>query len=124
MLQVVGRSRVITCHSREIGNILLYYYHMRYIYIYDDNWRPGGTGLGFGYGLGCASERGSGAYVPPVSIKDRPLHLILVKSQISLSRAYTCLWELGRLVMLLSLVPALFGPVDWRRGQVDVLAPL
>jgi hypothetical protein len=39
----------------------------------DNNWRPGGTGLGW-TGLGCATERGSGALVPPVSIKGRSLH--------------------------------------------------
>jgi hypothetical protein len=52
MLQDSGRSRVIACHSQEIGNILLLllscYYHM------DNNWRPGGTVLGIGHGLGWA----------------------------------------------------------------------
>jgi hypothetical protein len=37
MPQDSGRSRVIVCHSREIGYILLlllsYYYHIEYIWI-------------------------------------------------------------------------------------------
>jgi hypothetical protein len=51
-------------------------------------------------------------FVPPVSIKDRPLHWTLVKSQISLSRAYTSGWGLERLVILLSWVPAPSGPTE------------
>ena len=31
MTQDSGRSRVMVCHSREIENILLYYYHLEYI---------------------------------------------------------------------------------------------
>jgi hypothetical protein len=52
------------------------------------------------------------AFVSPVSIKDQPLHWTLVKSQISLSRAYTSGWGLGRLVILLSWVPAPFEPTE------------
>ena len=33
-----------------------------------------------------------------------------------LSRAHTRVWVQGRLVALLSWVPALSGPTDWRRG--------
>ena len=46
MLHDSGRSRVIVCHSREIGNILLYYYQLEYI--------NGGNDkvIGQGYGLG------------------------------------------------------------------------
>ena len=36
----------------------------------------------FGSGLGLAFERGSGCICPPVSIKDSPLHWILVRSHI------------------------------------------
>jgi hypothetical protein len=52
------------------------------------------------------------AFVPSVSIKDRPLHWTLVKSHISLSRAYTSGWGLGRLVILLSWVPTPSGPTE------------
>ena len=41
MLQDSDRSRVIACHSREIENILLYYYHLEYINGVKDKWRPG-----------------------------------------------------------------------------------
>jgi hypothetical protein len=65
MLQDSGRSRVIVCHSREIGNILLlllsYYYHMEYIFIIIGD----RAGLGLDeLGLGWATERGSGCICP------------------------------------------------------------
>ena len=41
MLQDSSRSRVIVCHSREIGNILLYYYHLEYIKWWKGKQRPG-----------------------------------------------------------------------------------
>jgi hypothetical protein len=60
MLQDSGRSRVIACHSREIGNILLlllaYYYHMEYIWIINGD--RAGLDLGFGLGFGWATKRG------------------------------------------------------------------
>jgi hypothetical protein len=77
-----GRSRVITCHSWEIENILLlllsWYYHIEQICIIIRD--QAGLGLD-GLGLGWAIERGSVVFVPSVSIKDRLLHWTLVRSQ-------------------------------------------
>ena len=53
--------------------------------------------------------------VSPVSVKDWPLHWILVRSQTYYLSTYL-LMGAGRPVPLLSWVPALFGPTDWRRG--------
>ena len=61
MLQDSGRSRVIACHSRDIGNKLLYYCQLKNI--------NGGkekmvTGQGYGLGIGGCKRlcrRGCGA---------------------------------------------------------------
>ena len=45
-----------------------------------------------------------------VLVKDRSLHKPSRQVIDVLSRAHTCVWVLGRLVTLLSWVPALFGP--------------
>ena len=51
MLQDSGRSRVIACHSRDIGNILLYDYHLEYIKMVEGKMV---TGQGYGLGIsGC-----------------------------------------------------------------------
>jgi hypothetical protein len=67
---------VITYHLREMDNnwiLLSCYYHMEYIWIIIED----RAGLGWdGLGLGWATERGSSALVPPMSIKDRSLHWI------------------------------------------------
>ena len=55
------------------------------------------------------------ALVPPVSVKDLPLHWILVRSQ-TYYREHILAYGTGRLVALLSWVLALSGPADWRRG--------
>jgi hypothetical protein len=97
MLQNSGRSRVIACHSREIGYILLLllscYSHMQCKYI----WIIVGdrTGLCFwiGFGPGWQLSEALVAFVPPVSIKDRSLHWIPNQVTDLLSRAHTCLWE-------------------------------
>jgi hypothetical protein len=66
MLQDSGRSRVITCHSREIGNILLLllscYYQMDYIWIIIGD--RAGLYLEFDMDLVGQSERGSGCICP------------------------------------------------------------
>ena len=49
MLQDSDRSRVIACHSREIGNILLYYYHLENIKMVEKKMV---TGQGYGLGIG------------------------------------------------------------------------
>ena len=49
MLQDSGRSQVIACHSREIGNILLNYYHLENIKMME---RKMVTGQGYGLGTG------------------------------------------------------------------------
>ena len=61
MLQDSGRSRVIACHSREIGNILLDYYHLENIKMVERK-----MVIGQGYGLevgGCKKlcHRGGGS---------------------------------------------------------------
>ena len=56
MLQDSGRSRVIACHSREIGNILLDYYHLENMKMV--------TGQGYGLGIGGCKKlcrRGGGS---------------------------------------------------------------
>jgi hypothetical protein len=74
---------VITCHLREVGNILWLllscYYHMEYIWIIIGD--RAGLYLELDMDLVGHSERGSSCIVPPVLIKDRPLHWTLVKSQ-------------------------------------------
>ena len=49
MLQDSDRSRVIAYHSRDIGNILLYDYHLEYIKMVE---REMVTGQGYGLGIG------------------------------------------------------------------------
>ena len=61
MLQDSGRSRVIACHSREIGNILLDYYHLENIKMVEKKMV---SGQGYGLGIGECKElchRGHGA---------------------------------------------------------------
>ena len=61
MLQDSGRSRVIACHSREIGNILFDYYHLENIKMVE---RKMVTGQGYGLGIGGCKRlcrRGHGA---------------------------------------------------------------
>ena len=80
------RSRVIACHSRDIGNILLDYYHLEKY-----KWWKGKMVTGQGYGLGigwckrlCHRGRRHGLVTLlslSVSVKDRPLHKTLGKSQ-------------------------------------------
>ena len=80
MLQDSGRSRVIIFHSREIGKILLlllYYYHMEYI------WRIIGGRADWYLDLDLVrhSSKARIALVPPMSVKDRPLLWMVVRSQ-------------------------------------------
>ena len=85
MLQDSSRSRVIACHSREIGNVLLYYYHLKKYKWWKEKWRPGRDMVWVLVGVrGCvAVEVGHGLVTLlslSVSIKDRSLHKILGKS--------------------------------------------
>ena len=59
------------------------------------------------------------AFVSLMLIKDRPLLWMVVRSQTYFPE-HNLLIGAGRLVTLLSWVLALFGPTDWRRGQVEV----
>jgi hypothetical protein len=68
--------------------------------MYMDNWRPGGTGW-MDLNLVGQQSKALVAFVPPVSIKDRSLH-----GPWSSHRFMGA----GRLVSLLSWVPALSGP--------------
>ena len=54
-----------------------------------------------------------------VSIKDRPLLWMVVRSQ-TYYPEHNLLIGAGRLVTLLSWVLALFGTTDWRQGKVEV----
>ena len=54
-----------------------------------------------------------------VSIKDRPLLWMVVRSQIYYPEHILVIGA-GRLVTLLSWVPALSGLTDWRRVKVEV----
>ena len=75
-----GISRVITCHSREIGKILLlllYYYHIEYIWMIIGDRVEGTMDLD----LVRHSSEARIAFVPPVSIEDRPLLWMVVRSQ-------------------------------------------
>ena len=61
MIQDSGRSRVIACHSRDIGNMLLYDYHLENIKIIK---RKIVTGQEYGLGIsGCKKlcRRGDGS---------------------------------------------------------------
>ena len=71
---------MIICHSRETGKILLlllYYYHLDYI------WMIIGDRVEryFGSGLVRHSSEARIAFVLPVSIEDRPLLWMVVRSQ-------------------------------------------
>ena len=61
MLQDSGTSRVIACHSRDIGNILLDYHHLENIKMVE---RKMVTGQGYGLGIGGCKKlcrRGGGS---------------------------------------------------------------
>ena len=53
------------------------------------------------------------ALVPPVSIEDRPLLWMVVRSQ-TYYPEHNLLLGAGRLITLLSWVPAHFRPTNWR----------
>ena len=53
-----------------------------------------------------------------VSIEDRPLLWMVVRSQTYYLKHI--LYGAGRLITLLSWVPALSGPTNWRQEQVEV----
>ena len=78
MLQDSGRSRVIAYHSREIGKMLLLLLYTWKIYM-NDNQRLGGMVLQIWTWVWHSSEARI-AFVPPVSVKDRPLHWVLGRS--------------------------------------------
>ena len=121
MLKDFDRSREITCHSGEIGKILLfllsYYYHMEYIY-QDDNWRPCGMVLGIQTWLGIRASLGLHLFrlcrLRTVRCYGwQSGHRLIILSTYLLMGA-------GRLVTLLSQVLALFGSTNWRRRKVEV----
>ena len=79
MLEDSGRSRVIACHSREIGYILLNYYHLENINGGNDKWLPGRDMVWVLVGVrGCVTvDAGHGLVTLlslSVSVKDRSLH--------------------------------------------------
>ena len=94
MLQDSGRSRVLACHSRDIGNILLDYHHLENIKMVE---RKMVTEQGYGLGIGGCKRlcrRGRGAWLgytvfPVWSVKDRSLHKASRQVTDLLSRAHT-----------------------------------
>ena len=85
------RQKSSTYHSREIGKILLlllYYYHMDYI------WMIIGDRVEryFGSGLVRHSSEARIAFVLPMSIEDRLLLWMVVRSQ-TYYPEHTCLWK-------------------------------
>ena len=86
MLQDSDRSRVIVCHSREIGNRLLNYYHLENINGGKEKWSPGRDMVWVLVGVRGCVLRPTGhslftLFSLSVSVKDRPLHKTLGKSQ-------------------------------------------
>ena len=85
------------------------------------------TGQGYGMGYGecvelCPTATGLSLvtlFFLSVSIEDRPLLWMVVRSQTFIMSTYL-LMGARRLVTLLSWVLALFGPTDWRQGKVEV----
>ena len=78
---------MIAYHSREIGNILLYYYHLENINGGKEKWWPGRNMIWVLVGVrGCVLRPTGHGLVTlfslSVSVKDRPLHWTLGKSRI------------------------------------------
>ena len=72
MLQDSDRSRVIACHSREIGNILLDYYHLENIKMVERKMVTGrGYGLGIGGVRGCVAVDTGHSLVTLLSLSGR-----------------------------------------------------
>jgi hypothetical protein len=81
--------------------------------------------IGHGYGMGiggcnrlCPVTTGHSLvalFSLSMSIEDCPLLWMVVRSQIYCPE-HNLLMGAGRLITLLSWVPGLFGPTDWRRG--------
>ena len=65
------------------------------------------------------SSKARNALVQPVSIEDRPLLWMVVRSQTYYPEHILANGS-GRLVTLLLWVPALSRPTDWRWGKVEV----
>ena len=87
MLQDSGRSQVIAYHSREIENILQYYYHLENINGGKKKWWPGRDMVWVLVGVrGCVLRPTGHSLVTPfflsASVKDRLLHWTLGKSPI------------------------------------------
>ena len=59
------------------------------------------------------------AFVSPVSIEDRPLLWMVVRSQ-TYYPEHILAYGAGRLITLLLCVLALSEPTDWRRRKVEV----
>ena len=109
MLQDSGRSRVIVCRSRDIGNILLDYYHWKNINGEKEKWWPGRDVVWVLVSVrGCvAVDTGHGLVILfslSLSVKDRSLHKPSRQGTDLLSRAHTWVWALERLNALLSRI--------------------
>jgi hypothetical protein len=98
-----------------------------YYYTYDKMMeRKMVTGKGYGMGIGecnklCPTVMGLrlvALFSLSVSIEDRQLYWTLVKSLII--RGTYLLMGAEMLVTILSWIPSLSGPTDWRPGKVEV----
>ena len=85
------------------------------------------TGQGYGNGIGGCNELCPMAmglslvtlFSLSMLIKDRPLLLMVVRSQ-TYYPEHILAYGTGRLITLLLWVSALYGPTDWRLGKVEV----
>ena len=121
MLHDFGRSWVIACHSREIGNILLYYYHLENVNGGKEKWWPGRDMVWVLVGVrGCVAVDAGHSLVTllslSMSVKHRSLHKPSRQVTDLLSWAHTWVWALGRLVALLSWIWLFPDRLIWRRG--------
>jgi hypothetical protein len=94
MLQDSDRSRVIVCHSQEIGNILLYYIILlsHGIHMNNDR-RPSRIVLGIGYGLSWAIRARLWLHLSRLCRLRTVRCMDLGQVTDLLSRAHTCLGE-------------------------------
>ena len=73
-----------------------------------------------GHGLVRQLSEALVAFVPSVSIEDRPLLWMVVRSQTYYPKHIPAYGSGKTYYTLLSWVPALSGPTDLRRGKMEV----
>ena len=122
MLQDSGRSRVIACHSRDIGNILLYDYHLEYIKWWKEKWWPGRDMVWVLVGVrSCVAMDTGHSLVTLLSLSSR-LRTVRCRSQTYYPEHILVYGRLEDL-LLSCRGSGSFWP-DWlEAGMVEVLAP-